>query len=124
MTGGELLPEIAWEQAVYICLFIVLIVWMFAWFSKQSDKWQQFMFDIDEKWRAFNREQREENNCAMADVNASLSNLTKTTGDLARSVEEMRTDIQAHDAQAKEILALVAKPAPKPRAKKSEPNGG
>ena len=65
-----------------------------------------------------NREQREENNCAMADVNASLSNLTKTTGDLARSVEEMRTDIQAHDAQAKEILALVAKPAPKPRAKK------
>ena len=124
MTGGELLPEIAWEQAVYICLFIVLIVWMFAWFSKQSDKWQQFMFDIDEKWRAFNREQREENNCAMADVNASLSNLTKTTGDLARSVEEMRTDIQAHDLQAKEILALVAKPAPKPRAKKSEPNGG
>ena len=118
MTGGELLPEIAWEQAVYICLFIVLIVWMFAWFSKQSDKWQQFMFDIDEKWRAFNREQREENNCAMADVNASLSNLTKTTGDLARSVEEMRTDIQAHDLQAKEILALVAKPAPKPRAKK------
>ena len=119
MTGGELLPEIAWEQAVYICLFIVLIVWMFAWFSKQSDKWQQFMFDIDEKWRAFNREQREENNCAMADVNASLSNLTKTTGDLARSVEEMRTDIQAHDAQAKEILALVQKPAPKPRVKKS-----
>ena len=52
MTGGELLPEIAWEQAVYICLFIVLIVWMFAWFSKQSDKWQQLMFDIDEKWRA------------------------------------------------------------------------
>lgn len=118
MTGGELLPEIAWEQAVYICLFIVLIVWMFAWFSKQSDKWQQFMFDIDEKWRAFNREQREENNCAMADVNASLSNLTKTTGDLARSVEEMRTDIRAHDAQAKEILALVQKPAAKPRAKK------
>ena len=124
MTGGELLPEIAWEQAVYICLFIVLIVWMFAWFSKQSDKWQQFMFDIDEKWRAFNREQREENNCAMADVNASLSNLTKTTGDLARSVEEMRTDIQAHDAQAKEILALVAKPAPKPRAKKTVANDG
>ena len=54
-----------------------------------------------------------------ADVNASLSNLTKTTGDLARSVEEMRVDIKAHDAQAKEILALVQKPAPKPRAKKT-----
>ena len=124
MTGGELLPATAWEQAAIIGIFIVFVGILLTWFSKQADKWQKFMFDIDEKWRQFNKEQREENNCAMADVNASLSNLTKTTGDLARSVEEMRTDIQAHDAQAKEILALVAKPAPKPRAKKSEPNGG
>ena len=119
MTGGELLPATAWEQAAIIGIFIVFVGILLAWFSKQSDKWQKFMFDIDEKWRQFNKEQREENNCAMADVNASLSNLTKTTGDLARSVEEMRTDIQAHDAQAKEILALVQKPAPKPRAKKT-----
>ena len=119
MTGGELLPATAWEQAAIIGIFIVFVGILLTWFSKQADKWQKFMFDIDEKWRAFNKEQREENNCAMADVNASLSNLTKTTGDLARSVEEMRTDIQAHDAQAKEILALVAKPAPKPRAKKT-----
>ena len=121
MTGGELLPATAWEQAAIIGIFIVFVGILLAWFSKQSDKWQKFMFDIDEKWRTFNKEQREDNNCAMADVNASLSNLTKTTGDLARSVEEMRSDIQAHDKQAKEILALVQKPAPKPRAKKSEP---
>ena len=118
MTGGELLPATAWEQAAIIGIFIVFVGILLAWFSKQSDKWQKFMFDIDEKWRTFNKEQREENNCAMADVNASLSNLTRTTGDLARSVEEMRSDIQAHDKQAKEILALVQKPAPKPRAKK------
>ena len=122
MTGGELLPATAWEQAAIIGIFIVFVGILLTWFSKQADKWQKFMFDIDEKWREFNREQREENNCAMADVNASLSNLTKTTGDLARSVEEMRTDIQAHDAQAKEILALVAKAAPKPRAKKPVEN--
>ena len=121
MTGGELLPATAWEQAAIIGIFIVFVGILLAWFSKQSDKWQKFMFDIDEKWRTFNKEQREDNNCAMADVNASLSNLTKTTGDLARSVEEMRVDIKAHDIQAKEILALVQKPAPKPRAKKSEP---
>ena len=123
-TVSQAIPFTAWEQAVFVGLFIVLVVMLLGWFTKQSDKWQSFMLEIDEKWRAFNKEQREENNCAMADVNASLSNLTKTTGDLARSVEEMRTDIQAHDAQAKEILALVAKPAPKPRAKKSEPNVG
>ena len=121
MTGGELLPATAWEQAAIIGIFIVFVGILLAWFSKQSDKWQKFMFDIDEKWRTFNKEQREDNNCAMADVNASLSNLTKTTGDLARSVEEMRVDIKAHDIQAKEILALVQKPASKPRVKKSEP---
>jgi uncharacterized membrane-anchored protein YhcB (DUF1043 family) len=120
MTGGELLPATAWEQAAIIGIFIVFVGILLAWFSKQSDKWQKFMFDIDEKWRTFNKEQREENNCAMADVNASLSNLTKTTGDLARSVEEMRSDIQAHDQQAKEILALVQKPAPRSRAKKND----
>ena len=120
MTGGELLPATAWEQAAIIGIFIVFVGILLAWFSKQSDKWQKFMFDIDEKWRTFNKEQREENNCAMADVNASLSNLTRTTGDLARSVEEMRSDIHAHDKQAKEILALVQKPAPKPRSKKTD----
>ena len=120
MTGGELLPATAWEQAAIIGIFIVFVGILLAWFSKQSDKWQKFMFDIDEKWRTFNKEQREDNNCAMADVNASLSNLTRTTGDLARSVEEMRSDIQAHDKQAKEILALVQKPAPKPRSKKTD----
>jgi uncharacterized membrane protein YhiD involved in acid resistance len=122
MDGVELIPLTAWQQAAVVCLFIVLVILLLNWFSKQSKNWQDFIDKSNEKWREFNREQREENNCAMADVNASLSNLTKTTGDLARSVEEMRTDIQAHDAQAKEILALVAKAAPKPRVKKPVEN--
>lgn len=124
MTGAEVIPQIAWEQAVYVSLFIVLIVVLINWFSKQSDKWQQFIEASNEKWRAFSEKQRSENNCAMGDVNESLSNLTRTTGDLARSVEEMRSDINAHDQQAKEILALVSKPTPKPRAKKTVANDG
>jgi uncharacterized membrane protein YhiD involved in acid resistance len=124
MTGAEVIPQIAWEQAVYVSLFIVLIVVLINWFSKQSDKWQQFIEASNEKWRAFSEKQRNENNYAMGDVNESLSNLTRTTGDLARSVEEMRSDINAHDQQAKEILALVSKPQPKPRAKKTVANDG
>lgn len=133
MTGGELLPATAWEQAAIIGIFIVFAIFVFGWLAKsrkedrqfqaeESDKWQTFIGSIDDKWRAFNKEQREENNCAMADVNASLSNLTNVTGDLARSVEEMRVDIKAHDKQAKEILDLVKKPAAKPRAKKADGN--
>jgi hypothetical protein len=130
MTGGELLPATAWEQAAIIGIFIVFAIFVFGWLAKsrkedrqfqaeESDKWQTFIGSIDDKWRAFNKEQREENNCAMADVNASLSNLTNVTGDLARSVEEVRAGIKEHDIQAKEILALVQKPAPRSRAKKS-----
>ena len=119
MTGGELLPATAWEQAAIIGIFIVFVGILLTWFSKQADKWQKFMFDIDEKWREFNREQREENNCAMGDVEKSLKDLTQVTGKLVQTMDELRSDIyHQHNNQVKEIAALVQKPAPKPRVKK------
>jgi len=126
MTGGELLPATAWEQAAIIGIFIVFVGILLTWFSKQSDKWQKFMFDIDEKWREFNREQREENNCAMNDVKGSLQDLTTVTQALVSEVKEMRSDTSVflgsfaqHDLQAREILNEVKKTAPaKSRAKK------
>ena len=125
MTGAELIPASAWEQAVFVSLFIVLVVGLLYWFTKQSDKWQSFMLEIDEKWRAFNKEQREENNACMTDVNSGLRNLTQVTQGLVTEVREMRIEsreitaaLSEHDDQAKAILALVSKPAPKPRAKK------
>lgn len=126
MTGAEVIPQIAWEQAVYVSLFIVLIVVLINWFSKQSDKWQQFIEASNEKWRAFSEKQRSENNCAMGNVNKGLTDLTRVTGQLVQTMNEMRTDIYQHDLQAKEIKHLVenAKPAPKPRAKKTVANDG
>ena len=131
MTGAELIPASAWEQAVFVSLFIVLVVGLLYWFTKQSDKWQSFMLEIDEKWRAFNKEQREENNACMTDVNSGLRNLTQVTQGLVTEVREMRIEsreitaaLLEHDDQAKTILALVSKPAPKPRAKKTVANDG
>ena len=131
MTGAELIPASAWEQAVFVSLFIVLVVGLLYWFTKQSDKWQSFMLEIDEKWRAFNKEQREENNACMTDVNSGLRNLTQVTQGLVTEVREMRIEsreitaaLLEHDDQAKEILALVSKPQPKPRAKKTVANDG
>jgi len=131
MTGAELIPASAWEQAVFVSLFIVLVVGLLYWFTKQSDKWQSFMLEIDEKWRAFNKEQREENNACMTDVNSGLRNLTQVTQGLVTEVREMRIEsreitaaLSEHDDQAKAILALVSKPAPKPRAKKTVANDG
>ena len=125
MTGGELIPTIAWEQAVYVCLFIVVLIVLLYWFSKQSKEWQSFIAALDDKWRAFNKEQRDENNNSLRCVENSLKDLATVTQGLVSEVREMRDDskafyesFHAHDIQAKEILAQVQKPAPKPRAKK------
>ena len=121
------IPFAAWEQAVFVALFILFSLGMLYWFSKQSDKWQRFMFDIDEKWRAFNREQRQSNLESMNCVEGSLKDLTTVTQGLVNEVKEMREDskafyesFRAHDQQAREILYEVrnGKPAPKPRARK------
>jgi len=116
-TVAEVIPFTAWEQAVFVGLFIVLVVGLLYWFTKQSDKWQSFMLEIDEKWRAFNKEQRYDNNCQMKEVNNSLSDLAQVTQGLVNEVREMRSDSQMfynsfsdHDLQAKEILSKVTKP--------------
>jgi len=122
-----LIPAEAWIQAVFVCLFIVLVLWLLAWFSKQNEKWQNFIAQIEEQWRAFSKEQRTENNACMREVNQGLTDLTTVTQGLVAEVKEMREDSQhfyasfrEHDVQAKEILHEVknGKPAPKPRVKK------
>ena len=122
------IPFTAWEQAVFVVLFITMVIGLLYWFSKQSDKWQKFMFDIDEKWRAFNREQRDSNQESMNCVEGSLKDLTTVTQGLVNEIREMRQDskefyerFHQHDAQAKEILHEVKtnrKTPPKPRVKK------
>ena len=122
------IPFTAWEQAVFVVLFITMVIGLLYWFSKQSDKWQNFIAQIEEQWRAFSKEQRTENNACMREVNQGLTDLTTVTQGLVAEVKEMREDSQhfyasfrEHDQQAKEILAEVktnGKPAPKPRVKK------
>lgn len=131
MTGtefAETIPFTAWEQAVFVALFIVMVVGLLYWFTKQNDKWQNFIARIEEQWRQFSKEQRVENNSCMMEVKQGLVDLTQVTQGLVLEVKEMREDSQrfyesfhAHDAQAKEILTEVkmnGKPASKPRVKK------
>lgn len=138
------IPFTAWEQAVFYVLLTIFVVYVLTWSSKrdkeqrdhydeerakarafeqaQAEQWQKFIETSNETWRAFNKEQRSENNACMSDVNKGLTDLTRVTGQLVQTMNEMRTDIYQHDLQAKEIKHLVenAKPAPKPRAKKSD----
>jgi len=121
-TVSQAIPFSAWEQAVFVGLFIILVVMLLGWFTKQSDKWQAFIARLEEQWRIFNREQRQENN-------ACIQGLVEVVQQLLLQVKEMRdensefySDFHDHDKQAKEILTVVktnGKPAPKPRSTKS-----
>lgn len=121
-TVSQSIPFTAWEQAVFVGLFIVLVVMLLGWFTKQSDKWQNFIAKLEEQWRIFNREQRQENN-------ACIQGLVEVVQQLLLQVKEMRdensefySDFHAHDQQAKEIKKIVemnGKPASAARAKKT-----
>jgi hypothetical protein len=118
----ETIPFVAWEQAVFVGMFIVFFVGVLAWLTKYSEKWQLFMFKIDDHWRAFNKEQREENNKSLNCLESSLTDLTSVTQGLVSEVREMRADsmkfyddFRAHDDQAKEILGKVTKTPRAPR---------
>lgn len=117
----EAIPFTAWEQAVFVVLIIVILMVLLTWFGKQSDKWQLFIGEVDDKWRTFNKEQRECNNIAMSEVKGSLQDLTTVTQALVTQIKEMRSDTSVffsdQDNQAKEILNEVMKRRPTTRSR-------
>ena len=114
---SEVIPYSAWQQAVFVVLIIVLVVWLLAWMSKQQKTWQDFIAGRDDQWQLFSREQYKESNDGLSDVNKSLADLTLVTGKLVQTVDEMRQDIYQHDAQAKEVLKVVNGIAQKPASR-------
>lgn len=136
---ADLLPTTAWEQAPYLGIMFIFMLFVLFWIlksrkedqefqAKQQTEWQNFIREQDTTWRTFSQEQRKENNCAMAEVNGTLKDVVTVSHALVSEVREMRADdhivyqmLMDHDKQAKEILDLVKKPAPKPRTKASKP---
>lgn len=136
---SELLPITVWEQAPYLGVMFIFMIFVFYWLLKsrkddqefqarQQKEWQIFIKEQDATWRSFNQDQRKENNCAMADVNGTLTDVVTVSQALVSEVKEMRADdhlvyqmLLDHDKQARELIDLVKKPAPKPRAKTIKP---
>ena len=49
----QLIPESAWIQAVFVVLFILLVVYMMERSGRQQSEWQSFMSGENEKWQEF-----------------------------------------------------------------------
>jgi len=124
MEVVEAVPYSAWEQAVFVVLLIVFAIALLAWFTKQSDKWQAFIARMEEQWRAFNREQRKENNDCMQGLTDVIQQLLLQVREMRDESNNFYANFQAHDLQAKEILDKVAancKPVTKPAPRKATP---
>ena len=58
MTPAETgaIPFTAWEQAVFVALFVVLVGSLLYWVERQSSNWRKDMSERDERWQNFTSE--------------------------------------------------------------------
>lgn len=86
MSGADVsqaIPYTAWQQAVFVALFIVLVVTLFAFFAKQQGNWQSFIQKRDQQWQDWMKE----TNCQTADA---MERVTE-------ALEKLSQKIDAHD---------------------------
>jgi hypothetical protein len=91
------LPATAWEQAVFVALFVVFVMALLGWFTNQQKQWQQFIQVRDDQWQKFLREQRANDEQKSEAMTESLNALTAATQALVTEVQGQRADFQAHD---------------------------
>ena len=103
-TAASAIPFTAWEQAVFVALFVVIIAILLRWFSTQQGKWSEFISKRDDQWQGFLANQREIDQERYEGVEQNVANLTEVTSGLVREVQKMRADFQAHDEMERELL--------------------
>lgn len=116
MSEANVIPFTAWEQAVFVALFVVIIAILLKWFSSQQGKWNDFITKRDDQWQGFLANQRDIDQQRYEGVEQNVANLTKVTGGLVEEVQNMRADFRAHDEMEREVLRKI-QPNPSPSLK-------
>lgn len=101
-NAAAIIPFSGWEQAVFVCLFIVLVVVLVSWFGRQQEKWQAFMTIMNEFWQSSIERQRKEER-------ETLGNISTATSLLVQEVKEMRNDLRDHDATVGSRIESIVK---------------
>ena len=130
----DTIPFTAWEQAVFVVLFIVfvlaLIGLLLKWFGMRDDKWQAFVIARDashqDKWQEFIKARDEQWQRWMGHTDtltaAALKEMTETLRGLTSEFSEHDKEARHHDRTTAEAIATMHertanKPVSKPRAK-------
>lgn len=117
METVEIVPFEAWQQAVFVVLFIVLVVILVRWFSAQQEKWQKFMNEMNYSWQKFIEKQRE-------DEAETLKQISTVTSSLVHEVKEMRIDLRDHDASVSTRINSIVKASQPAKTRPRKDVGG
>lgn len=81
----QIIPESGWVQAVFVCLFLVLVISVFGWVMKLQKNWQDFITANNREWREWMEAQEERRAKVICEMTVALNSLAK--------------EIQEHDAK-------------------------
>ena len=109
-----IMPASAWVQAVFVCLFIVLIGILLGWFSKQQDKWQEFITRRDDQWKEANKDRDTQWQDANKDRDTQWQKWMDRTelrtaaqmADVTKALEKLTDKLDLHDQRVIEALDI------------------
>ena len=104
MEEITILPATAWQQGLFVCLFIVVLVILLRHFGKSQSDWQKFIQERDEQWQKFLTSQRDIDQQRYESVEETVATQTKVLSELVGKVQDLTTDFRAHDAMEREVL--------------------
>ena len=95
MSGIEpgAIPFTAWQQAVFVVLFVVMVVVLLYWFERQSKNWQKFTSERDEQWQKWL-------DSADTRTAAQLAALTAV-------IKELTENFSSHDKSTSDAIATM-----------------
>lgn len=96
MEGVSVIPESAWVQAVFVCLFIFMVIGLLYWFSKREKSWQDFMSNQNDKWQKSADKQNNQWQHWLEEQNArECAHMDKVTA----ALDKLSTKIDDHDGK-------------------------
>lgn len=108
------IPFTAWQQAVFVGLFIVLVVALLGWFSRENARVQKFQDGQNESWQRFLRESNER---WQHWLDKSATDTVDAMGKVTEALERLSAQLDEHDKRvdARVDAAAAGRKMTKPR---------
>lgn len=82
------IPEVAWEQAVFLVLFVVFVAGVGAWFRKLSDQWQKTIIELNTYWAEYNERQKKYSDDKLTQLEKQVCVMSKAILTLVKVIKD------------------------------------